>query len=149
MLLEMSPGLPVDKIILSSSDLKVHRSQPMYWSPGYIMKAMMRAGWKAELRPGESLASVLCFGCDSVTSCLVPGPDLHVSSMSTVTRQSLCTLLDPPNSLGRDWCMLAVHMGLSDKVPKLDIGSGSYSQTARLLDEWANESSSTIGQKLA
>ena len=147
-LLEMSPGLPVDKIILSSSDLKVHRSQPMYWSPGYIMKAMMRAGWKAELRPGESLASVLCFGCDSVTSGLVPGPDLHVSSMSTVTRQSLCTLLDPPNSLGRDWCMLAVHMGLSDKVPKLDIGSGSYSQTARLLDEWANESSSTIGQKL-
>ena len=145
-LLEMSPGLPVDKIILSSSDLKAHKPHPMQWTPGHVMKAMMEGGWSAELRPGESLASVLCFGCDSVTAGLVPGPDLHVSSMSTVTRQSLCTLLDPPHAMGRDWCMLAVQTGLSDKVPKLDIGSGNYSQTARLLDEWANEASSTIGQ---
>ena len=144
-LLEMSPGLPVDKIILSSLDLKAHKSHPMQWTPGHVMKAMMEGGWSAELRPGESLASVLCFGCDSVTAGLVPGPDLHVSSMSTVTRQSLCTLLDPPHSQGRDWCMLAVQAGLSHKVPKLDIGSGAYSQTARLLDEWANEASSTIG----
>ena len=60
-----------------------------------------------------------------------PGPDLHVSSISTVTRQSLCHLLDGPHPLGRDWCLLAVQLGLSEKVPKLDIGAGSYSQTAR------------------
>ena len=42
--------------------------------------------------------------------------------------------------------MLAVQMGLSHKVPKLDVGAGSYSQTARLLDEWANDTSSTIGK---
>ena len=145
-LLEMSPGLPVDKIILSSADLKAHKSHPMQWTPGHVMKAMMEGGWSAELRPGESLASVLCFDCDSVSAGLVPGPDLHVSSMSTVTRQSLCTLLDPPHAMGRDWCMLAVQTGLSHKVPKLDIGSGNYSQTARLLDEWAHEASSTVGQ---
>ena len=145
-LLEMSPGLPVDKIIMSSADLKAHKAEPMQWSPGQVMAAMMEGGWSAELRKGESLASVLCFDSDSVTSGLVPGPDLHVSSMSTVTRQALCRLLDPPHALGRDWCMLAVQTGLSHKVPKLDIGSGAYSQTARLLDEWANEASSTIGQ---
>ena len=43
--------------------------------------------------------------------------------------------------------MLAVQMGLIDKVPKLDVGAGSYSQTARLLDEWANDTSSTIGKR--
>ena len=69
-----------------------------------------------------------------------------MSGMSTVTRQSLCTLLDPPHHLGRDWCMLAVAMGLVDKVPKLDVGAGNYSQTARLLDEWGNDQSSTIGK---
>ena len=47
--------------------------------------------------------------------------------------------------MGKDWCMLAVQMGLSDKVPKLDVGAGSYSQTARLLDEWARGSGSSLG----
>merc|ERR1711936_596686 len=37
------------------------------------------------------------------------------------------------------------QMGLVDKVPKLDVGSGAYSQTARLLDEWANQPDSSIG----
>ena len=32
-----------------------------------------------------------------------------------------------------------------DQVPKLDVGSGAYSQTARLLDEWANQPDSSIG----
>ena len=30
-------------------------------------------------------------------------------------------------------------------MPKLDVGAGSYSQTARLLDEWAGQESSTVG----
>ena len=44
--------------------------------------------------------------------------------------------------------MLAVAMGLVDKVPKLDVGAGNYSQTARLLDEWGNDQSSTIGKTM-
>ncbi len=45
----------------------------------------------------------------------------------------------------RDWCLLAVQMGLSEKVPKLEVGAGAYSQTARLLDEWALAPGSTVG----
>ena len=52
---------------------------------------------------------------------LVRGCDLHVSSISTVTRQSLCQLLDPTDPLGKDWCLLAVQMGLSDKVTIINI----------------------------
>ena len=115
------------------------------------MAALHSGGWEqvmantAQPDRRETLIDLLCFGSNEVQSMLVAGPDLHVSSMSTVTRQSLCQLLDAPHPMGNDWCMLAVQMGLIDKVPKLDVGAGSYSQTARLLDEWANDTTSTIG----
>jgi len=150
-LLEMSPGLPMDKYIVSSAELK-SQDQPMQWSPRDTMAALHSGGWSQVLgntaNPDthETLIDLLCFGSTEVQSMLVKGPDLHVSSMSTVTRQSLCQLLDMPNPMGKDWCMLAVQMGLIDKVPKLDVGAGSYSQTARLLDEWATDTSSTIGE---
>ena len=152
-LLEMSPGLPMDKYIASSRDLK-EQKPPMKWSPRDTMAALHEGGWGQVLtnqsHPDrrETLTDLLCFGSSEVQSMLVRGPDLHVSSMSTVTRQSLCQLLDAPHPMGKDWCMLAVQMGLIDKVPKLDVGAGSYSQTARLLDEWANDSTSTIGDIL-
>ena len=48
-----------------------------------------------------------------------------------------------------DWCLLAVKLGLVDKLPKLDTSSGvlnKASQTARLLDEWEQHTSSKIGE---
>ena len=48
-----------------------------------------------------------------------------------------------------DWCLLAVKLGLVDKLPKLDTSSGALnkaSQTARLLDEWEQHTSSKIGE---
>ena len=151
-LLEMSPGLPMDKYIVSSVDIKAKRTA-IQWSPRDTMAALLTGGWTHIMtNPNDSsrketLTDLLCFGSTEVQSMLVKGPDLHVSSMSTVTRQSLCQLLDAPHPMGKDWCMLAVQMGLIDKVPKLDVGAGSYSQTARLLDEWANDTSSTIGKR--
>ena len=150
-LLEMSPGLPMDKYIVSSIDIKAQKSA-MQWSPRDTMASLHSGGWEHVManttQPDrrETLTDLLCFGSSEVQSMLVKGPDLHVSSMSTVTRQSLCQLLDAPHPMGNDWCMLAVQMGLMDKVPKLDVGAGSYSQTARLLDEWANDTASTIGE---
>ena len=62
----------------------------------------------------------------------------------------LCQLLDPADPMGRDWCLLAVQLEMSDKVPKLDGSSHdstkkNCSQTARVLDEWEQNASSTIG----
>ena len=144
-LLEMSPGLPVDKLLVSSEDQRA--GQPaQQWRPGQVMRVLMEEGWHGSLPDSsQSVLSLLCLGSEALAARLVPGHLLHVSSMSTVTRQALCQLLDPPHNMGKDWCMLAVQMGLSHKVPKLDVGAGSYSQTARLLDEWATDTSSTIG----
>ena len=72
-----------------------------------------------------------------IRSVLKPGTDLHISAISTLTRQILCQLLDPVDPLGKDWCLLAVKLGLVEKLPKLETtGGNKLSQTARLLDEW-------------
>lgn len=46
--------------------------------------------------------------------------ELHSSNLSVLTKQQLCSLLDPPESIGRDWCMLGILLGMTDKLPKLD-----------------------------
>ena len=72
---------------------------------------------------------------------------LHISSISTLTRQSLCALLDTEDKLGRDWCLLAVRMGLIDKVPKLEGAKRGQSQMGKLLDEWQRQPASSIGKE--
>ena len=51
--------------------------------------------------------------------------DLDISEVSTLTRQALSHLLDAPDRLGKDWCLLAVKMGLTDKVRLLLFASMS------------------------
>ena len=81
-----------------------------------------------------------------IRSVLKPGTDLHISAISTLTRQILCQLLDPVDPLGKDWCLLAVKLGLVEKLPKLETtGGNKLSQTARLLDEWEQNPTSKIG----
>ena len=80
-----------------------------------------------------------------IQSVLKPGTELHISAISTLTRQLICQLLDPVDPMGKDWCLLAVKLGLVDKLPKLDTSVNKASQTARLLDEWEQNSSSRIG----
>ena len=90
-----------------------------------------------------------------VTSLLRPGFTVNIGGISTLTRQTLCALLDRQDPMGRDWCLLALKMGLVEKMPKLDKQSlvagigGSVkrqSQTAKLLDESEQTSNATIGK---
>lgn len=75
---------------------------------------------------------------------------LHSSNLSLITKQRLCQLLDPPEDIGRDWCMLGILLGMTDKLPKLDpINSQStnipnVSPTARVLEECARNAECTI-----
>jgi hypothetical protein len=48
--------------------------------------------------------------------------------------------------MGKDWCLLAVQLGLADKVSVLDVAGSSSSRTAKLLDEWAKDKASGIGK---
>jgi len=69
--------------------------------------------------------------------------ELPVRLLSAGCRQMLCGMLDPPDPLGKDWCMLAVQLGLADSVARLEVGS----HTALLLDQWMErgDNHATIG----
>ena len=90
----MSPGLAVDKFIMSSRDLAETASTtaasnspaststpapPVHlWRPGLAMAAMLEDGWDGELtHPArgekESLLSLLCWDCPEVRDSLLPG----------------------------------------------------------------------------
>ncbi|XP_054159221.1 death-associated protein kinase 1-like isoform X2 [Oppia nitens] len=72
-------------------------------------------------------------------------PSLHSSNLSLLTKQRLCAVLDPPEPIGRDWCMLGILLGMTDKLPKLDPGANAQlSPTARVIDECIREPTSTI-----
>lgn len=75
--------------------------------------------------------------------------DLHASQLPLLCCQCLCATLDPPESMGRDWCMLGVLLGMTEKLPKLDPGDNpAFSPTACILSEWIKRADSTIGQLL-
>jgi death-associated protein kinase len=157
----MSPGLAVDKYVLSASDLRLHRDEVHAYSPGDVLRAMIGQGGRAfhavlkntKSKKKETLLDLLCFGSAEISTLLKPGSVLHISEISTLTRQILSHLLDPEDKMGKDWCLLAVRMGLTDKVPKLEGGKATaqrgLSQTAKLLDEWERGKSSSIGDLLS
>uniref|UniRef100_A0A8C6YG25 Death domain-containing protein n=1 Tax=Naja naja TaxID=35670 RepID=A0A8C6YG25_NAJNA len=98
----------------------------------------------------ESFSSILCFGCLDVYSQGSLGMDIHVSDLNLLTRRKLSRLLDPPDPMGKDWCLLAMNLGLPELVAKHNINNGSSndfisSPSYSLLQEWGNASESTVG----
>lgn len=72
-------------------------------------------------------------------------PDLHCSNLSLLTKQKLCAILDPPEPIGRDWCMLGILLGMTDKLPKLDPGNNNcLSPASRIFDECIREANCSI-----
>lgn len=74
----------------------------------------------------ESFVELVCFGSKEVEKNITLGKDLHITNLSILTKQKLSSLLDPIDSMGRDWCMLAVRLGMTDKLPKLDTGKLAF-----------------------
>ncbi|KAG8175434.1 hypothetical protein JTE90_019132 [Oedothorax gibbosus] len=91
----------------------------------------------------------------------LPASELPMSGL-----RALCSLLDPPDYMGRDWCMLGILLGLTEKLPHMDPGFRNpvgkqeychpmnleeypgYSPTARVIKEWASSPGATLGQML-
>lgn len=76
--------------------------------------------------------------------------DLDISHLTIHTQRLLSLLLDPPDPMGRDWCLLAVTLGLSDFLPALDgQETQQVSQTQRVLAEWARRTSTQVRNLVA
>ncbi|XP_074599788.1 death-associated protein kinase 1-like isoform X2 [Brevipalpus obovatus] len=72
-------------------------------------------------------------------------PNLHINNIPLPIKQKLCNLLDPPDSMGKDWCLLGIKLGLTDKLPKLDPGINStISPTWKVLEECGHNPECTV-----
>ena len=47
-------------------------------------------------------------------------PFTSVRCIPLQTRVELCHMFDPPDPLGRDWCLLILQLGLQEEVPVID-----------------------------
>uniref|UniRef100_A0A1I8GNS4 Non-specific serine/threonine protein kinase n=1 Tax=Macrostomum lignano TaxID=282301 RepID=A0A1I8GNS4_9PLAT len=81
----------------------------------------------------EDLENLICFGSRELLSHLTLGPTASTSPDSAAPLR----MFDPPDPLGKDWCLLAVRLGLTHSVPAVHSGNEWLrSRTAVLLDEW-------------
>lgn len=157
---EICPGAQFERHLLSAKDLRNHVPCPARYPARQVMRAMLSSGGleahvtHPQTGIPESVADLLC--CRDLTpgGTLVCGPQVHASQLSLLTRQRLGAALDPPEKLGRDWCLLAVQLGMTDRLPELDPcggsnckaeGSAQKSPIARLLGEWTLVMDSTMG----
>ncbi|KAJ8005494.1 hypothetical protein DPEC_G00118540 [Dallia pectoralis] len=147
------PGLMTTRYYLSPQQLKEHHGPIMVYQPKDFLKAQTQKQNSVSNTMGgykESFSSILAFGCAEVYSHSRMGRDIHISQVSLLARRKLCRLLDPPDALGKDWCLLAMNLGLTDLVAKYSSApsndpSHQASPTAELLQDWSVHSDSTVG----
>lgn len=94
----------------------------------------------------ETFLDVACFGAKEIILALTFGVDLPVSQIPLSGRRDLAQLLDPPDSMGRDWCLLMVKLNLTEQLPEVDSSGPQLSKTDSVLAEWSlNTPHATIG----
>ncbi|XP_030215323.1 death-associated protein kinase 1 [Gadus morhua] len=170
------PGLLTAKYYLSPQQLRQHQGPVMIYQPKDFLRAQLQRESSLTNTMGgyrEGFSSVLAFGCAEVYQRGSLGADIHVSNVCLLARRKLCRMLDPPDALGKDWCLLAMNLGLTELVAKHSGPNGSPppeeeeeepapesgrdpergppapSPTAALLQEWSGRPDSTVGVLMA
>ena len=142
----INPGTNAATFILSPRQLKEHR-EPIEYSAVEIFEA------EREDRPlrnhqqpdvEEGILDLMCCGCSELLITVKSAPYASLSDLPIQTKVQLCRMLDPPDIYGRNWCLLALQLGLSEEVPAIDEADDSCSPTDKLLSVWDKGSSSTV-----
>ncbi|XP_048876346.1 death-associated protein kinase 1-like isoform X2 [Brienomyrus brachyistius] len=149
------PGLMTVKHYLSPQQLREHHEPIMVYQPRDFFRAQAQRETTLTNTMGgykESFSSILSLSCTEVYHQANLGVDVHISDIGLLARRKLCRLLDPPDAMGKDWCLLAMNLGLSDLVAKYNRVNDTPgedvtypSPTALLLQEWSRHPGSTIG----
>ncbi|XP_076699647.1 death-associated protein kinase 1 isoform X2 [Callospermophilus lateralis] len=147
------PGLLTVKHYLSPQQLREHHEPVMIYQPRDFFRAQtLKESSLTNTMGGykESFSSITCFGCHDVYSQASLGMDIHASDLNLLTRRKLSRLLDPPDPMGKDWCLLAMNLGLPDLVAKYNTNAGAPrdflpSPVHALLREWTSYPESTVG----
>ncbi|XP_041373234.1 death-associated protein kinase 1-like isoform X2 [Gigantopelta aegis] len=145
------PGICTERYTLSPSQLKEHSKIVRSYSPTEILRMQLEDRHSIVLsgEQQEEFVDIVCMGSQDILDSIILGVDLDVSHLTLHTRRLLCYLLDPSEPMGRDWCLLAVTLGLSDALPTLD-SENCYqvSQTDRVLEEWSKQHNANVRQLL-
>lgn len=164
---EVCPSLHLERYALSERQLKNHAT-PYCFSPIELATALLNCELSASLHnpwleacetsstADETLLNLIACGVSEVANIMVLWPTLPVRELSNGCRRSLSALMDPPDPLGKDWCLLAVKLGLTESVAHLDAAVHpshptqipTLSQTNALLERWAQteDSEATLGK---
>uniref|UniRef100_A0AAX7U3Q6 non-specific serine/threonine protein kinase n=1 Tax=Astatotilapia calliptera TaxID=8154 RepID=A0AAX7U3Q6_ASTCA len=163
------PGQLTAKYYLSPQQLREHHAPIMVYQPKDFFRAQVQRETSLTNTMGgyrESFSSILAFGCAEIYQWGILGTDVHISDVPLLARRKLCRMLDPPDAMGKDWCLLAMNLGLTELVAKysngtpngtseLDLDSDSQqaalqpSPTAALLQEWSGRAGSRVGVLMA
>lgn len=136
---EVAPGVSTERHFLSPKHLREHRAGPASIAPEVIMEMQLNESLTIENSDGEEeeFTDVVCFGSKEVAGLLSLGIDISVAQLQLSARSELAALLDAPDSMGRDWSILAVKLNLTEAIPEVDSSGQSLSRTDQLLAEWA------------
>uniref|UniRef100_A0A8C8DQZ8 Death-associated protein kinase 1 n=1 Tax=Oryzias sinensis TaxID=183150 RepID=A0A8C8DQZ8_9TELE len=153
------PGLLTARYYLSPQQLREHHAPIMIYQPKDFIRAQVQRESSLTNTMGgyrESFSSILAFGCAEIYQQGILGTGVPVSELPLLARRKLCRMLDPPDALGKDWCLLAMNLGLTDLVAKYSSATPNGaphpeapelqpSPTAALLQEWSRHRESTVG----
>lgn len=110
---------------LSPSQLRNYDEVIHSWEPAPILSALLEKNFD-EVRfknpfngRQESIWEIVGCGSNLMDNC-VPGTRQPAKYIKLGIQRKLAQMLDPPDPHGKDWCLLAVRLGLSDRVATLD-----------------------------
>ena len=133
--------------VLSPRSMVKHDKYPRMYSSMEIFNAertISSGGAFPHCNVGESLCDLLCCGCQEMEMTVKSAPYISIRDVPLKTRVELCRMLDPPDPYGRDWCLLALQLGVQEEVPAIDMSLDMSSPTDKLLIAWENRSHDTV-----
>ena len=143
---QANPRTEVSRHILSAQHLCEHRPDPSIYSAAEIFEAERCGGVAKSLsgRIQEPIADLVCCGCPGLLMAAMSTPHAAYKDTPLRTRLQLSAMLDPPDPMGRNWCLLALQLGITEEVPAIDTARDQGSPTDKLLTAWGKSSSSTV-----
>ena len=133
----VAPALLLERHWLSPSQLRDYDEIVHSWEPAPILSALMEKSFEEARFKNpfngrqESVWDIVGCGMILMDNC-IPGPRQPVKYIKPGVQRRLAQMLDPPDPHGKDWCLLAVRLGLGDRVAQLD--SMMDSPTLRLVN---------------
>ena len=141
-----NPGTRTTVRLLSPGHLSEHVKTPATYSAVEVFDAEREGG---EVRDGErglqeSILDIVCCGCEDLLITALSAPYISWKDVSLQSRVQVCRMLDPAHPFGRDWCLLALQLGLTEEVAAIDQSDDGLSCTDKLLTTWDRLENGTI-----